>query len=215
MGGRGLNLPLWLFLAGSCSFNPIPQSVQSPRVLTLTRVVSFSTCICLLTPKFPIRPGLPRAPTTRASPASPPCPPKPKPRIASRGSRAPRRLSPGFYLLRAAAHPATAPHCLSLEMGPFRDCRIRPSPTKGPRRLRADRMGQPSRGAPRGRPRLSSAPPGNTSGGLRCGASYRESQPGAEGQLEPVGHRLGPKLEPRTHPAQVTVPLVAATAARG
>lgn len=91
-------------------FQPIPQVGRTPRVLTLARVVSPSTCICpLLTLKFPTRPGVP-----------------------SLASLARDRGLLGISH-RAAAPPATAPHCLCLGLGPFRHCRIRPSPTESPR----------------------------------------------------------------------------------
>lgn len=57
-----------------------------------------------------------------------------------------------FYLLQVAILPATALHCLSLEMGTFRHCRIRPSQKKVPEGTRPDRVDHRSGSTLRGRP---------------------------------------------------------------
>lgn len=134
----------WTFLYGCSWLAPALSTHSSGGAVSkgshLSPVVSSSTCICpLLTPKFPTRPGVPCLPLlvlrgpSLASPAR---------------DRGLLGISHGV-----AAPPATAPRCLSLRLGPFRHCRIRPPP-QSPRGLRAHRVDQRSRSAPSGGPDL-------------------------------------------------------------
>lgn len=141
--------------------------------------------------------------------------PLPPPSVLRGPSLAPPARDRGLLGIspRVAAPPATAPRCLSLRLGPLRHRRTRPSPRvpegcgppRGPRSRSAPGGGGPDLALP-SRERL---------GEPEVRTRVPESQPGAGEQLEPVGPRLGPALAPRTHRSQVTVPVVATTAARG